>query len=133
MTSFAEKVRGLTSAQIPRSSQQDSGTESASTDEVEADVVEAINFQNNDATIHPTQATNGEKFPEGYFRSYGGFLLRHDTRIIPVDQRMVRRVMEYLSRHVLLAFFVGGRPSQHSLLHWVEFVQRQVGGYVAIG
>lgn len=133
MASFVEKVRGPTSAQIPKGQHQDPATTSASTEEVEADLVEAINIQSSNATIHPTQATEGEKLSDGYSQNYGGFLLRQDTRIIPVDQRMVRREMEYLSRHVLLAFFVGGRPSQHSLPHWIESVQCQVGGYVAIG
>lgn len=133
MTSFAEKVRGPNLPQDSRDSKQPPSTTSTATEEVEEDLVEVITIQNSNATIHPTQATEGEKLPDGYSRSYGGFLLRHDARIIPVDQHMVRREMDYLARHVLLAFFVGGRPSQHSLPNWLELVQRQVGGYVAIG
>lgn len=131
MATFAEKVRGP--SQGIREHQQTSATTTVSTEDIEEDLVEAITIQNGNATIHPTQAREGESLPAGYSRSYGGFLLRHDARLIPVDQHMVRREMEYLSRHVLLAYFVGGRPPQHSISPWLELVQRQVGGYVAIG
>lgn len=133
MTLFAEKVRGPAMAQIHRDVLQHHAGTSTSAEELEADLVEAITSQNSNATIHPTQAAEGEQLPEGYSRSYGGFLLRIDSRIIPVDQRLVRREMEFLSRHVLIAFFVGGRPSHQSLPQWLESLQRQVGGYVAIG
>lgn len=132
MTSFANRVRGPTSLHPAGRVQQCPTATTSSSEEIEADLVEAISFQNCNAAIHPTRATAGERLPEGYSRSYGGFLLRQEPRIIPIDQHMVRREMEYLSKHVLLAFFVGGRPPQHSLPQWVEAIQRQVGGHVAI-
>lgn len=110
MSTFADRVRGPALAQTP-GFRQPGCTDSASpTDNIEADLVEVISLQHSNATLHPTRATPDEILPEGYSRSYGGFLLRQDSRIINVDQKMVRREMEYLSRHVLLAFFVG-RPS----------------------
>lgn len=133
MASFAEKVRGPDPDQRNQEQHQTQAPTTSATEEIENDLVEAITLQNSNATIHPTQAQDGETLPEGYSRSYGGFLLRHNPRIVPVDQRMVRREMEYLSRHVLSAFFVGGRPSQHSLPQWLEMVQRQAGGYVSVG
>ncbi|KAG0556684.1 hypothetical protein KC19_11G071700, partial [Ceratodon purpureus] len=39
--------------------------------------------------IHPTQAVDGETLPEGYSRSYGGFLLRNNPRIVPLIQCQV--------------------------------------------
>lgn len=95
--------------------------------------MELITLQNSNATIHPTKAKVGEKLPEGYSRSYGGFLLRQASRTVQVDQRLVRKEMDYLSRHVLIAFFVGGRPPSQSIPQWLESVQRQVGGHVSMG
>ena len=133
MASFAEKVRGPKPPAGTHELPPTPSLSTAQTDEIEADLVEAINLQNRNAVIHPTQAVDGETLPEGYSRSYGGFLLRNNPRIVPVDQHMVRREMEFLSRHVLLAFFVGGRPPQHAIPKWLELIQRQVGGFVSIG
>lgn len=133
MASFADKVRSTNALPSSNGQQRGQPVIPTMTDEIEEDLIEAITLQSNEAGIHPTKATDGEQLPEGYTHSYGGFLLRQEPRIVRVDQRLVQREMEFLSRHVLMAFFVGGRPSQHTMPQWLETLQRQARGHVGIG
>jgi hypothetical protein len=65
--------------------------------------------------LHPTRAMPGEELPEGYSRSYAGFLLRNQNREVEVDQDVVRQEMDYLVQFVVIASFIGGKPLEHTL------------------
>lgn len=46
--------------------------------------------------LHPIKAIPGEQLHAGYSRSYVGFLLRDEKRIVTVNQDVVKQEMEHL-------------------------------------
>lgn len=50
-----------------------------------------------------------------------------------MNQLAVQKEEEYLRQHVLLAYFVGGRPASYLLNQWMGALQRQMGAWVAVG
>lgn len=134
MATFANKVRqgpqNVVTHNPDNTRPSDFGRASDDTDPA---LIDAINFQGNSAKIHPTKAEDGELLPDGYSRSYVGFLFRTTCREIEVNQSVVKKEIDYLQRHVVLASFVGGRPSSAILSYWIEHLKRHIGGWVAIG
>jgi hypothetical protein len=59
------------------------------------------------------------QLPEGYSRSYAGLLLRNQQREVEVDQAIVRHEMEYLSQFMVIAFFLGRKPSKVQMSTWL--------------
>lgn len=78
-------------------------------------------------------ATPGELLPEGYARSCAGFLLRNAIVEVKVDQTAVKKEMEHLQRHAILAYFVGGRQPTSVLNQWISALQVQVEDWVGLG
>lgn len=64
---------------------------------------------------HPLKASPGEELPEGFSRSYAGFLLRDTKRVIQVSQDIVKQEMNFLATFAVIGCFVEGRPPQHEL------------------
>ena len=62
-------------------------------------------------TPHPTQPQDGESLPVGFSRSYAGFLLCKQKRIVKVDQDIIKQEMDYLERFIVIVGFVGSKPS----------------------
>jgi len=88
-----------------------SGSKSPSRhDTIEPELIAAVTNMGRDAKIHPTKATSGESLPEGFARSYVGFLICNTVMEVSVDQDVVKRETEQLRKHVAVAYFVGGRP-----------------------
>ena len=102
-----------------------SGTSAAATEQKEATLIEAANqpFASQPSatsTPHPTKAAPGEELPEGFTRSYAGFLVRNVQREIEVDQDIVKEEMEYLIQFLSIVCFVGGALPQASILQWLN-------------
>jgi hypothetical protein len=72
-----------------------------------------------DGLHHPTKASPGERLPDGYSRSYAGFLLCDQRREVTVDQH--------------IAFFLGGKPVEAQLFAWIAQLQTQVQGTILFG
>jgi hypothetical protein len=83
--------------------------------------------------LHPTRAMPGEELPEGYSRSYTGFLLQNQNREVEVDQDVVRQEMDYLAQFVVIASFIGGKPPEHMLQQWLSHLQTLVSGTLTLG
>lgn len=84
-------------------------------------------------TPHPVKATPGEQLPAGYSRSYAGFLLRDEKRVIEVNQEIIKHKMEYLTEFTVIACFVEGRPPNHEMQLWLNQLQQKVGGSLTLG
>lgn len=89
--------------------------------------------QNPTGTLYPTKALPGEDLPAGYSPSYAGFLLRDTDRVIKVDQALVKQEMDFLTNLVATACFVGGKPPNTQLRHWLTQVQETVQGSLTLG
>jgi hypothetical protein len=92
-----------------------------------------LNQEGEGSGLHLTKAQPNEQLPNGFKRSYVGFLIHDLGREVSVDQDIVKMEMEYLTNFVTTAFFVGGRPPMQPLLRWLEEIQRVVGSKVALG
>jgi len=67
-------------------------------------------------TLYPTKASPGEELADEFSRiSYVDFLLRDQQIEIAVDQATVKQEMDYLSAHVVIAYFLGGKPAETQL------------------
>jgi hypothetical protein len=84
-------------------------------------------------SLHPTKVQEGEQLPPGYSRSYAGLLLKDTKREIQVNQDAVKSEMEYLQAFAIIAFFIGGKPSEHLMLGWLEKLKEQVQGPLVRG
>lgn len=125
MASYADptRVKGVT---VPP-------TRVVPTESVDPVFVDALELFGNSATIHPIKVVEGEVLPDGFTRSYGGFLLNNIQKVITVDQVAVRKEEAYLQQHVFLAYFMGGRPVSYQLDQWIAALQRLIGGWTAVG
>jgi hypothetical protein len=84
-------------------------------------------------SLHPTKAQEGEQLPPGYSRSYAGLLLKDLKREIQVNQDAVKQEMEYLQTFAVIAFFIGGKPSEHLMFEWLEKLKEHVQGPLVRG
>ena len=101
-------------------------------DAVEPDLVAAMTNMGKHAKIHPIVATLGECLPPGYARSSTGFLICTTALEVKVDQDNVRKEIERLQRHAVIAYFVGGRQSSVILNQWTVAMQAEIGEWVGI-
>ena len=53
--------------------------------------------------INPTEPSEGESLPEGYARNYASFLIKMEE-LVAAEER-------FLQDHLVVASFIGGRPS----------------------
>lgn len=138
-TSYADKVRGLIPAtrfdpmidEAGGYREQDVEMKQADAElTVQTVLTEQIPEVGN---LHPIKASPGEKLPDGYSRSYAGFLLRDTNRVVSVNQDIVRQEMEYLATHAAIGCFVEGRPSQNEMPAWINSLQSKVRGQLILG
>ena len=137
MTSFASVVRqGLVHAPVA-STVSEKGKREAQThrleNRVEPELVAAVTNLGQYAQIHPTKATVGEQLPPGLFRSKAGFLLNSQVREVEIDVELVRKIMEYFRKYVVIAYFVGGKQSGAILREWLALLATQVGEPLVLG
>jgi hypothetical protein len=64
--------------------------------------------------------------PEGYSRSYAGFLIHNHHREISVDQDVVKQEMDYLTQFVLIVCFIGGSPPMAAIPQWIKQLQNKI-------
>lgn len=111
-------------------------SEETETRQTDAERIVKAMFTESDGTtsyLHPVKATPGEKLPDGFSRSYAGFLLREDKRVIQVDQTIVKQEMDYLASFAVIESFVKGKPPQHEMQAWLEALQTKVRGKLPMG
>lgn len=75
---------------------------------------------------HPIKATLGESLLEGFSRSYAGFWLRDNKRVIEVNQAIVKQKIDYLVAFAVIACFVEVRPLHHKMKEWLSTLQEKV-------
>lgn len=61
--------------------------------------------------FHPTIAMPSEELLEDFSRSYADFLLNNQVLKVQVNQVLMCKETKYLSKHVIVAYFVGDKPS----------------------
>jgi hypothetical protein len=100
---------------------------------IEPESVAAVSNLGKHASIHNTRATPGEVLPPGLERSCTGFLVSTNIIEAKIDAAKVKKEMEYLSKCVIIAYFVGGLQTAKVLEAWVEVLSREVKAEVKIG
>lgn len=108
-------------------------TEDQRGEAIEPELVAAVTGIRRHAEFHPTIATAGEKLPDGFARSCAGFLLCNTVLEVKVDQATVKKEMENLQKHAVVAYFVGGKQTPLALNQWIAALQSQVGDWVGLG
>ena len=105
----------------------------AKNDVVEPKLVVAVTNMEKHATFHLTMVVPSEKLPEGFVHSGSGFLVCTTPQEVQVNQSNVKRDIEHLRKHAILAYFVGGRQRSHVVSHWISTLQIEIGAWVGIG
>lgn len=118
----------------PSQSEGDKGRAQASRDEeIESELVAVVTSMGQNDKIHPTRAATGEVLPEGFSWSYTEFPLCNNVLDVEVNQAIVKKDSEYLQKHAIVAYFVGGKQFQMAIAGWVDSLQKQVGDWVEVG
>jgi hypothetical protein len=90
-------------------------------------VTQVLEHQPSTVIPHPTKPLPDESLPEGFTRSYAGFLLKGGNREIEVDQDVVEQEMQWLQNFAVIACFLGGTPPAYQLRNWLETLKVEVG------
>jgi hypothetical protein len=136
MASYAEALQAKVAhapVEPSRSEKEEIASRVAKNDMVEPELVAAVTNMGRHATFHPTMAVPGEQLPEGFVRSGFGFLVCTTPQEVQVNQSIVKRDIEHLQKHAVLAYFVGGRHRSMTMSQWVFALQAEVGAWVGIG
>jgi hypothetical protein len=136
MASYADALRAQVAhapVEPSRSEKVNMSAQEGKNDVVEPELVAAVTNMGKHAEFHPTVATEGEQLPEGYTRSGSGFLVCTTPCEVQVNQTTVRRDMEHLQKHSIMAYFVGGMQRSQAVAQWVASLQAEVGAWVGIG
>ena len=72
------------------------------------------------SSINPTKPGEGESLPDGYARNYAGFLIQTRKRRIHVSEDLVAAEARFLQDHLIVASFIGGRPSTTGFTKWLS-------------
>jgi hypothetical protein len=103
----------------------------AATDREQTEFVETVNqvleHRASRSDPRPTKPDRDESLPDGYSRSYAGFLLKGGDREIEVNQDVVEQEMEWLQNFAVIACFLGGTPLAYQLRNWIEDLKAEVG------
>lgn len=94
---------------------------------IKPELVAVVTSMGRHAEFHSTIAAPGEKLPDSFARSCAGFLLCNTVLEVKVDQALVKKEMENLQKHAVIAYFVEGRQTPLALNQWIAALQRQVG------
>ena len=78
--------------------------------------------------INPTKPEVGESLPAGYARNYAGFLIQTRRRRIHVSEDLVAAEERFLQDHLIVASFIGGRPSAAGFKTWLTQLNSQITG-----
>lgn len=77
-------------------------------DQVEFELIVAGTSLGRYAEIHPTKFMSGEKLSKDMSCSCTGFLLNKKAMVVHVDGTRVQNKMDFLSKCMTIAYFVGG-------------------------
>lgn len=78
--------------------------------------------------INLTSPSEGELLPEGFARNYAGFLIKTRKKRIHVTEELVAAEERYLKDHLIVASFIGGRPSPSGFTTWLAKLNADVHG-----
>ena len=78
--------------------------------------------------INPTKPRDGESLPTGYARNYAGFLVKTQIKRIHVPEELVAAEERYLQDHLIVASFIGGRPSPSGFNSWLSKLNAGIRG-----
>ena len=79
-------------------------------------------------SINPTKPSEGESLPEGYARNYVGFLIKTNKKRIHVYEELVVAKERFLQNHLIVASFIGGRPSSSGFTTWLSKLNSEISG-----
>ena len=80
------------------------------------------------ADINPTKPSAGESLPEGFARSYAGFLIRTSRKRIHVSEELVAAEESFLQDHLIVVSFLRGRPNSTGFNTWLTQLNRGISG-----
>ena len=78
--------------------------------------------------INPTKPSEGKSVPEGYARNYVGFLIKTSKKRIHVSEELVAAEEQFLQDHLIVASFIGGRPSSLGFNTWLVKLNVEISG-----
>lgn len=95
-------------------------------DVVLPELVEAANLQGQFAIFNPTKPTPGEKLQDDLFSSSAGFLISKVSAKITLNPDKVQKEIDYFSKKVVIAYFLGGPKRLNVLIEWLRHVKSQI-------
>ena len=82
--------------------------------------------QSPNPSINLTKPEVGESLPLGYARNYAGFLIKTNKRWVHVSEELVAAEVRFLQDHLLVASFIGGRPSSAGFSTWLSLLNSEI-------
>jgi len=121
MVSYTDTVRLKHAPTAPTASRDIKEKVAAIRDEgkVEPKLIAAVTSIGRHDIFHPMVSRLGEELPYGFGRSSTGFLFNNNVLKVRMNQEIVCRDIERLTRHAVVAYFIRGKPSQEALVLWV--------------
>lgn len=83
--------------------------------------------------FNPTKASPGEVLPDDLYRSSAGFLLSKEPAKVTLNADKIKREIEYFSKRVVIAYFLGGMKKVEVLKSWLAQVSKEIGCNSKIG
>ena len=77
---------------------------------------------------NPIKPSTGESLPDGYACNYAGFLIKTEKKRIYVSEELVATEARFLQDHLVVAGFIGGRPSSSGLTTWLSKLNAAIKG-----
>ena len=78
--------------------------------------------------INPTKLGEGESLPDGYAKNYAGFLIKTTRKRVHVSEELVVAEVRFLQDHMIVASFVGRRPSSAGFDLWLSKLNAGISG-----
>ena len=76
--------------------------------------------------INPTKPSEGESLPKEYAWNYAGFLIKMNKKRIHVSEELVAAEERFLQDHLIVASFIGGRPSPSGFTTWLSKLNLEI-------
>lgn len=78
--------------------------------------------------INPFRAQHGETLPENVERNFSGFLVRTNALVFKVDTQKLQIRIAMLRDQLVIAKFVGPKPSPQTIGQWLQTLNHELRG-----
>ena len=78
--------------------------------------------------LNPFKEQAGEILPGNMERNFSGFLVRKDAITFKVDMEMLNARIALLKEQLLIAKFLGPKPTPQDMVKWLTAVNQKLGG-----